>query len=167
MNMGVIHSLKYDWKEAAEHYEKCIDILEKEGYMNTVAWAMFNLSEAYTKLKAFDKAEAILNRSSTLLKKANDEMGLAGVAMKMGELYKEQRQFKRAIPHFESSASTLRKLEIPKYLADVTHELGLTLVALGRNEEAQERYEEAIKLYEDLGIEKSLEKVKKDLADLS
>ena len=98
MNMGVIYSLKKDWKMAAKHYEIAVEMTGQEGYINTQAWALFNLAEAYTKLKKLDAAEEALNRSAEMLEKTDDSMGLAGVSMKFGELYQEQGRWRVAFP---------------------------------------------------------------------
>jgi tetratricopeptide (TPR) repeat protein len=163
MNMGVVYSMKKDWKKAAEHYEACIINTEREGYLNTMAWALFNVAEAYIKLKQLDKAEIALNRSAELLKKTDDRMGMAGVHMKLGELYQARGKYKDAIPHFKECISTLRELGILKYLADAVHELGLTYMKMGKKEEAKQQFWEALVLYEKLGITKNVEMVRKDM----
>jgi tetratricopeptide (TPR) repeat protein len=163
MNMGVIRSMMKDWEGAARDYEECIAMTEREGYVNTMAWALFNLGEAKTKMGMLDEAETALSRAAELLEKTDDRMGMAGVSMKRGELCQARGKWRDAVPHFEACIATLREMGIPRYLADALHELGLTLERLGRRREAGERFAEAVSLYEKLGVERSAANARADL----
>ncbi len=167
MNKGVIYSLIKDWKKAAEFYEKTQRTAKKNQFFNTHAWALFNLGESYTYLEEFKAAEKALEESLELLKDQHDPVGEAGVEMKFGQLLKKKGEYKEAEKHLKNAVESLRQLDIQRYLADAVAELGEVKYELDKHEESKELLEEAVQIYDTLGLIERMERVDENLVEVT
>ena len=119
-NMGIIFNQKGDIGKAVEYYNKSLKIYEKisarggsilDGKNESdVAITYFNIGCMYRNLKDDDGALIYFNKSLKIAKKVKDEKLTAEVYVTLGNIYRFQKNYKRAIEYCEEGIEVIDKI---------------------------------------------------------
>jgi len=164
-NHGALYSLRLEWAKAREEYIEAIRFSERSYDYDILGWALFNQAEALMFLEELDTAEQALVRSWDMISKVEDRLGMAGVKLRQGMLYRMKGDWESAEASFVESMGMLRELGVPKYLADCLVEYGVMKKEMRDFQGAQELFDEAIEIHNAVGNGEKVREIEA-LADL-
>jgi len=84
--MGVIHSVRKDWENALDCYQKAIEEYEQIGEDRKIAHINMNLANVYADMKCPDEADKYYAQSEESARKCGDERFLGFILMNRAEL---------------------------------------------------------------------------------
>lgn len=115
------------------------------------AESLLNLGALYDRKKQVDEAASKYNEALSIYKKAygNKALQVAKCYHGLGELYRHQKQYLKSIP-FYNKALDIRRVSAPGHtdLAETSHGLARTFLALKQYEEAQPLLKEVVSIQE-------------------
>ncbi len=148
---------------AIEYYERAAEQYEKSGNPHGYANTSFNLGLTYVNLRQPRTAVEYLENAIENFAGAGSRAGagmagteLGRVLLQLGRLEEAERMVSQAIDHLRQSQS-MRRLAQAYVVYGVVHE------ARDQLSEAERSYQDAINLYEDLGIDHEAEDVRNHL----
>jgi adenylate cyclase len=98
-------------KNAELYYEKSIQILRKTSDSNSLALALLNAGDAYSKNLKFNLALNYFNEAGTIFKKEKYQNGMGCTLGKTGMVYAKQGKDDLAIKNISEAITMLEKLE--------------------------------------------------------
>lgn len=154
-----------DNDHALEKYKAALSICQENEDNICVAWNYIKLGTIYTSQGLFKPARMCLNRAAKISKTENDEY-LRMVALEsLGTLSFSEGRLVESIEHFEKVIEYSRKKGKQKEVGDLLCNIGKILQKIGNHKEAQEKYLEATEIYQSLGLEEDVLKIKNHLAN--
>ncbi|MBU4032038.1 MAG: tetratricopeptide repeat protein [Candidatus Thermoplasmatota archaeon] len=162
-NLGDTYLQLGEWQKALEQFEKCKEYGEKGGWLNMMAWAEFNSSEALIHLGKMDLAKSNLDRSLDMLKKIGDRVGLGGIYQNYGRLYAVQKDWLKMSEYYRKAVEIFMEINHPISLAMTYEEFGIALKNKGDCEEAKVELRRAANLYLYLELETQLKRILKEI----
>ncbi|MCL1474311.1 tetratricopeptide repeat protein [Argonema antarcticum] len=113
-----------------------------------------NLGKREKSFEMYHKALVYAEASHYTQVKAKAKYGLA-------ELYREQEDFTTALSHHTESIELLEKIGAKCDLAEAYYQLALTYQKMGDTEKSQPKFQEAIRLFNEMEAPKQVEKVQR------
>ena len=135
-NLGDTFLQLGDWDKALEQFQKCRNLGEKSGWVNMVAWADFNASEALIHMGKLEQAKSDLDKSMEIMLNIGDKVGLGGINQNYGRLFHAQKNWVNMEEHYKKAIEIFMEINTPISLAGAYNELGLALKEKGDNERA-------------------------------
>ncbi|MFO7991283.1 MAG: tetratricopeptide repeat protein [Thermoplasmata archaeon] len=165
-NIGDQYMKKEEWETAIEYFDKSVEYANKIGNKTFIGWCYFNRAEAMAKSGDPDSAEMYVDRAEEVLENLNDKVGLCSVYRVRGIIKGLQENYDAALGLLFKSLNKLEELGIPFLVGEDKYEIGVVYETMGDKENARKYYEEAQEIFEGLGAELFLKKLKERLDDL-
>ncbi len=165
-NLGDTYLVQGDWNKALEQFEKCRNLGEQSGWVNIVAWADFNASEALIHLGKLEQAKEDLDKSMKIMLNIGDKVGLGGIHQNYGRLFHAKKNWVNMEEHYKKCIEIFMEINTPLSLAGAYTELGLALKEKGDNDLAKIELRRAANLYLHLNLEKQVKRVLGEIEDL-
>jgi tetratricopeptide (TPR) repeat protein len=167
--LGSLELEQNNFPEAEKLLLRSLDICRKGGNVIFELWVLPMLCELYLKMKEFEKAAGYVDRGFELLKPDQNWYGLPALMhLAKGMLVAEQQNWETAIDCFGQAIHINRQYQLPWDEAKVSYEWGmlyLTRDQAGDRENASEKFERSLEIFQWMGAKKDVEKVltKKEL----
>ncbi len=164
-NLGeVYHSLEDDEK-ALGYLQEAVGLYREIGSKTNLVDAYRLLAEVELELSDTDEALEYCQLSLDLAQEIGDQE-YEGIARRvLGQIHRASGRSEEAKQYLQSSVETLMTIGNKLELGKSHYELGITLSAMGL-EEGRAQLENAIQIFDELGVEGELEKARAALADM-
>ena len=146
------------YEEAVDNSKKAIALMDDMGLQGTVAYAttLLNVANAHRAAGLLEDALGYYTRIFPIYSKhlEPDDMYYAGLYNNLSLLYQELGDFKNAKEQLENALRIVIKNENTQFEVAVTQaNLANTCIELGEDEEAKARAEEAIRIFDEIGVD--------------
>ncbi|MHA1985969.1 MAG: tetratricopeptide repeat protein [Promethearchaeota archaeon] len=138
---------KGDFNKALEIAVECLELQEKYGSENDVAYTLQLLGSIYVGKYDFDLALNYTSRSLTMLEKLGDQVGLATSLMLMGGIYYREGKLDQAVKYNKKSLSI--KINSPRARISSVLTLGDIYQIRGELDKALNYYKQGFALAEE------------------
>jgi class 3 adenylate cyclase/tetratricopeptide (TPR) repeat protein len=165
--LGGIYQNRGKYDKAIGFYQKAIQLFEEIGYKRGIAMINHNLGTVYMEISQHKKANQYLRDAESILKKIGDNKTLLEVYIALANLKCEMSKVETEKPrqaklHKEATewagmaAEMVEELGSKSDMASYSAMHGRVNASLGDFRAAEEHFQKAIKLYEELDQKKSL-----------
>jgi tetratricopeptide (TPR) repeat protein len=127
---------------------------------------LMTLAGAYLALDEVDRAEQAAERGLAIAKERHQRLYVPELLLVLGMILTRQRRWNEAEHAFEDAVSRARSMPYPYAEARALSEYAMLHRERGENEEARDRFEEALTIFRRLGAEKDVERTERALAAL-
>jgi serine/threonine protein kinase/tetratricopeptide (TPR) repeat protein len=134
---------------AIECYERCLALCREIGDRIGEGNALMNLGYPYLLLGDPDRAEEIFAVCREVSEETGDRIQDVHACEGLGAVADHREDREEAERFYREALETAREIGYGLGLADITHSLGVTLMELGRPEEARPLLEESLRLGEE------------------
>ncbi|MEM6724530.1 MAG: tetratricopeptide repeat protein [Bacteroidota bacterium] len=148
LNLGMSHSKNGDPAKALELYFDAIRAYEKLGDTIHLAKANNSIGILYRYQFDYEKAEDYAQRTIKILENHKDLPDYAGAFINLGSIYKEQENYKMALEAFQNAYDNFTRLGIGRGQLVALNNIGHTLTATRKYEQAYSTYLEALEINE-------------------
>ncbi len=165
--LGMLYMEMEDYDEAEKYLNESNSIFEKAGdtdYQMTTSLPA--LSRLYLEKSEVDKATALIEKIYEYATKAKNRMVICNAELLKAMLRRKQKNWEKAIQHFEKSLQEAKALSAQKWhvfqYAEILYEYGL--MYLERNEDADKEkayslLDQALMIYQKADARKRIEKI--------
>ncbi len=165
-NIGDQYMKKEEWETAIEYFDKSVEYANKIGNKTFIGWCYFNRAEAMAKSGDPGSAELYVDRAEDVLENLNDKVGLCSIYRVRGIIKGLQEDYDASLGLLFKSLNKLEEMGIPYLIGEDNFEIGVVYERTGDKEKAKKHYEKAESIFEELGAELFLKKVRNQLDDL-
>lgn len=165
-NLGDTYLQEEEWEKALEQFERCRNLGEQGGWVNMVAWADFNASEALIRMGKLEQAKIDLDRSMEIMMNIGDKVGLGGIHQNYGRLFHAQKNWVNMEEHYRKAVELFTEINTPISLAEVYAEFGIALKDKGDSQQAKIELRRAANLFLHLELEKQVKRILKEIENL-
>ena len=165
-NLGDTYLIMRDWENALENFKKGEEFGEKGGWVYVQAFTIFNSAEALVIMGELENARELLDKSIELLHQIGSKPGLAGAYHVYGMYHRAKEEWDAMIELYHNSIAFYKEVNMPHYVARYTFELGMGYKDMGEPDKALREFKEALKIYEEIKLEKMAKKVRKEIMRL-
>jgi len=127
------------------------------------AWSAGNslifLGLTYKNLQDYEKSKFMYETAIDYAKNSSFIIVKAKALYGLAELYREQGDFTTALSHHTESIELLEKIGAKCDLAEAYYQLALTYQKMGDTEKSQPKFQQAIRLFDEMEAPKQVEKV--------
>jgi predicted ATPase len=154
-DLGVTSFLKGDIDGSIDYNEKSIELSKRIGDIRGLGYGLVNAAEAYMEKTELERAVEYLDKALKIFERLNEKMMVAAVLRNYGVAYRKKGDWGKSAERFLSALDIYEKqVDAPYYQAYTYFNLGLMYK------------EKSDELYKRLGMEKDLEKVKKEIEEI-
>ena len=121
-------------------------VAEARGDIGGIANATNVIAISHWQRGELDEAERLYRESGELAQRAGDERLVAIVEQNLGVIANMRGELPRALRHYRKALAGYRALGLDHYVANLLNDIGLAYADLGRWEDAESTYEEALTL---------------------
>lgn len=162
--IAFINSCLGDKQKAFTFAEKLSDeVLTDNPPIWATGYRLVFLGRTYKNLGNFEKSFEIYNRSVSHSEKGQHLQFKAIALSGLGELYREQKSFKTALAYHLEAVELLDKIGAKPDAAEAYYQFGLTYQAMGEVDKSNGNFQEAIRLFSEMGAPKQVEKVRETM----
>jgi tetratricopeptide (TPR) repeat protein len=165
-NLGDLYLKQGSYDKASDYFQKCIESSEKTGNTRMLGYGLQNAGELKAREGKLDEAMELSTRALEIFNKLDEKYMIALAYMTFGIVHRNHQEWKEAEDNFLRSISILRDINIPFYLGDSYLELGIMYHEKGDNTLARKNIDEAVKMWENVGAAKKIEKARAILEGL-
>jgi predicted ATPase/class 3 adenylate cyclase len=163
-NLGEVHHALGNRQQARDYLQEAARLFIEIGDKMTLMDAYRLLAEVELALEDVDEALEYCQRSLDLAQEIGNQ-DYEGIAYRvLGQIHRIDGRPEEAREYLQNSVEILETTENRLELGRSTYELGLTLAAMGLDE-GRKRLQQAVQIFEELGVEGELEKARAALAD--
>ncbi len=162
-NLGDVYLQLGDWDSAIENFDKGGEQGEIGGWLYIQAFTQFNSAEANVQKGEYDRALELLEKSMVILEQIESKPGLAGAYHVYGMLYWFMKDKEKMVEYYQRSTRLYEEINVPHYEARYSYEFGQALLELGDKDAARKTLEKALNIFEEMGLEKMVKKIKREL----
>lgn len=157
LNLGdVYHSLE-KYPEAINHNRHGLEIARQIGQREFEANALNNLGLVFCSLEQYHVAIDYYHHSLEIKQKIGDVQGEAGSLINIGDTHRNLEQYHEALEFLLQGIEVAHQSGHRQFEANGLFNLGLTLEQLGQELEAILAYENALELFQEMGLDASVE----------
>ena len=160
--LAFLNSFLGRWQEAFYLVEK----IQKESSVekfNTwaVGYKLLFLGQTYNNLEEPEKSFEMYRRAIAFAEESYYTQVKAKALTGLAELYRKQEDFDTALPNHSESIEILDKIGAKCDLAEAYYQIGLTYQKMDDLEKSQAKFDEAIRLFNQIEAPKQVEKVQR------
>lgn len=151
-NMGKVHLLRWENREAMLYFDKALSIYEilKSSYGKAEVY--FLMADLNKNLGDYRKSASYTDHSCELAEQLNDDYLRLFCLINQGEIQQGMGAFLQALETLLQAVDLLKRQDNPKTLARLYTDLGNVYESLSQNDVALRYYFEALKISEQLGF---------------
>ncbi len=155
-----------DWNKALEHFDKSEEYARMINNQQFIGWSLFNSGEALINIGELDKAIERGEQAYPMLETLGDTMGMQGSTRVQAIAYSKKKDWEKADKLFERVKEITDIIDSKYHTGQLLYDLGKMLIDKGDKAQAKKNYLEAKKLFGDIGAQRLLDDVTKDLESL-
>ncbi len=172
--LGELFMETEDYLEAEKCFQKSKSVFENAQEPTTLLIHVFPaLSRLYLKKGELDKAKETIDKLYEQATRTRNRLAIPCAEMLKAMFFREQKNWKRSLQHFEKSLQELRSLNAQKWYVHQFAELlnEYALMHASRNEESDKEkalslLNQALEIYREIGAKRKMEKVRSRVAYL-
>jgi eukaryotic-like serine/threonine-protein kinase len=150
-NIGHTYFLMGDLDNARTYFEQALGLYEKLKNTVEIADAVHNLAEISLNMGQYDQARTQYLRALDLRRNSGDKRGVAMESFGLGTLFEYQGRYGAQLTSQEEAVKAFRDAQDRSFwMATVVSGYGHALSLVGRYDEAQKNFEEALTLSREL-----------------
>ena len=149
-NLGYFLILQGLYRQSIPHLEYAVELFDELDIGVRLRRSYGQLSQAYTRVGAYQKAQAVIALALIYDEAEGREESLAGTYLNKGLLHIKQRQYAEAIAVLQKADAIYRQFPVSTNHARTIHNLAWASDELGRTQEAEQEYLRALSLYRSL-----------------
>ncbi len=146
--LGIAFSLKSNYTEALEAYEKMFEIAKQLGEQDFMARYYNNSGIVYSQTGDHDKAAEAFHKALEINEESGDQQLIASNLNNLADIYQRQGAFEKAIEYYEKSIEIKKNLGDFNGLATSFNGLAGIYKHLLEVEKSEENYLKALNLFE-------------------
>ncbi len=163
-NIGTIYLMQEKIEKAEKRFQRSLDICEKIGYKHLKNHLLNSLAMVFIKQgkldKALEKTDSALNLSDEI--KENIERGISYKIK--GIIHKNKNEFEDGQKEFDKGLKILKKTDEKKEVAELLYHYADIWKKDGDEKKFRDYMENALSLFEEIGMEYWISKVKEELS---
>ncbi len=163
-NIGAIHLQKGELDEAQNYYQKGFEMSKSRGDQYLLSHTLCGLAEILIRKKEVEMALEKGKRSLEISKQIGAKLEEGMSRKVLGMAFRRNGELDKAKIEFETGKNILKKADGKRELAELLYEYGLFWENMGNLDKKKECLEEALILFEDIGMSLWIEKCKKELS---
>jgi two-component system NarL family sensor kinase len=145
-NIGNIYMEQDEPTRALEHYRQALSLLDSTKHALSISGISVFAADAHQKLKEYDKAEEILKRSLTLIRKLNLPASEAYALESMGILHFSRGQWHESISAFNDALKIQRSLDSWSALESILIQVAECYIRVRQFDKAQTALDESLQI---------------------
>jgi tetratricopeptide (TPR) repeat protein len=164
-NLAMTYVDREEWQLAGEHYQKSIELCIKVGDLDLLSIIYVNRAQLALHLHDPYVAKTYCNKAFGIFEKTLNYMGIAEAYKLYGIIYSRMQDWNSAGVSFQKGIQICETYENHLTKAEIYYELGSM-----RQQEKKEvlvHLQKAVEIYEFLGIEKEVSKIKDEIRTLT
>lgn len=165
-NIGAVLFYEGMWDEALEHYQKCLELSERSGELSNSAYALSNIGQILARRGKEKRALTYLDASTRTFERLGDDYMLSSNLLARAILYRVIGDKRRSLGFFRQGIDMLKKLDMPRELAEARFEHGVALRELGYRKRAAKELRYALAQFKRLGAASERRKAERELKKL-
>ncbi len=147
-----------EYGKTISNCSKALELIENMGIQGTIPYAttLLNIANAYRAAGLLKESLEFYNKVQPIYdaQLSPDDMYYAGLYNNMSLLFQEMKDFRSAKDYLQKALDIVVKKEDKQFETAVTHaNLANTCIELGEDDEAKARAEEAIRIFEEIGVD--------------
>ena len=151
-------------EEALVKFQESLSLARETGFKPGVAHNMNEMAIIHTSKGNYLKARESLTEAIEIYKEVNMEPEISKSLNNIALTYMREHDFKEALNQYEALLEWDRKTHNQLGLAITLNNMGLIYDRhLGEHREAQRRYSQALKIFQEFGKEEYIESVKRNM----
>ena len=152
-NLGQVVRRMGDAQRALELFTKSNEMAKKAQILPFILGSGLTMAEILTEKGRLDDAEPVLAESEALATQSGAKGFIAFAAGVRGKLLWARKDYENARQKFEEGASIFDSIKMPVQVADLRFDLGQVLMEAGQVEKGRDVLRQAMRIYEESGIE--------------
>jgi tetratricopeptide (TPR) repeat protein len=164
--LGIIHQRMRRFQEAADAYQKSIDIKKQIGDRRGIAASLQNMANLFSLQGLYGDAEKRNQEALAIFQELNNEQGISNILFNLGHIYQDTGRFDDALTHFRRALTIASRLGNVAFLADLGERIGQIYYLLGQYADAITYHKQALAEREKINDEEGKLRSYQSLGDL-
>jgi len=162
--LALLHSYLGQEKEAVEFADKvCNELTGKYIGLRGRAYVLFILGIVYKNLGEFQKSIEFYNAAISYSEEIHFAQLKAQALTGIAEIQRELKNLNLAFVYHLESMQILKAIGAKSGLAEACYQIALSYGIIGEIEQSNEKFQEAIRLFDDMEAPKQVERVKRSM----
>jgi len=153
LRQGKVYSREAMDQEALESFEKALNISEESGHTDGIINSLFWLGKTYKWLRDPEKAADLLHRTRRMAAENRNDPMETDALYELGELNRTFREYDPAMAYYDTAYAMAEASGSGKKMAEINASQGMVMYYQGEFLQAVGFYENAIRLFNELGVE--------------
>jgi predicted ATPase len=162
-NLGGLHKEMENYDEAVKYYTEALDYSKRIGEKWIYCTALGSLAEIHAIKGDIEKAKELAESCVIMGKSTGSKETLASVLMTDGIVKRYAKKWDEAEESLTSSKLLYMEMRMKSGVASCDEELAILYAEKGELDKARKFFEDALKVYDELGLVKSAEKIRKEM----
>ncbi|MFW6047919.1 MAG: tetratricopeptide repeat protein [Candidatus Natronoplasma sp.] len=164
-HLGAIYKEKKKEELAEDYYLKGIEICDETDYRQMKINYLIDLANLYAMNNKVDKALDMGEKALKMSKRANKKIKKCMSHRILGSIFRKKEKFERAQKELEKGKEALKTTENKTELSKLLYEESRLYNEMGEEEKGKKCLNEALSIFEDIGMELWIEKCEEELHD--
>ncbi|MCG8604051.1 CHAT domain-containing protein, partial [bacterium] len=147
-NIGHVHKILGDHKEAMNHYQGTLKIARENGYKDKESDALFDIANVLQDEGKYEKAIAYQNQALLIAQDIEYRLREGFVLRSLGEVLQKYRDHLEAVRYYQQALKIGQEIGEVQLIWESEAGLGFNLARLRRQSEAIKHYSNAVALYD-------------------
>jgi tetratricopeptide (TPR) repeat protein len=161
-SLGGIEQCRGNWDEAERLYRQCLEMMTELGDRSGMVSCWGVLGDIEQKRGNWDEAERLYRQHLEMMTELGAREGIATSIGCLGEIEMLRDNLDAAEPLLKESLAKLTELKSPSKIAEANYDLARLHRKRGNTEIAQQHYDTAHGIFQQLGAAKDVEKIEKE-----
>ena len=162
LSLGYVYDKRKEPETALDYFESAIVTMDKIGNRYGAGTALMAKGRCYMDMDQFDDAESVLLRGLKIHRELNLNLKIVANEIALARVYAGKENYQNARTHLSEARTIAEADENRSDLGKVAHQEALLLVREG-TEDPRDKFEEAISLFDALGRQRDVERVRSDM----
>lgn len=163
LSLGYLYNKRGEMNEALEHFTLSATAMDMIGNSVGIATALLAKGRCFEDMKRYDEAEIALLSALRQYRELDMDRRLVATDVTLINVLLDKKDVIDAYKHIEEAMKIANKHNFKSDIGKLNRLWGRTLRYEGKEEEAKQKYEDAFKVFTELGREKDANSVKKEL----
>ena len=150
-SLGRVYERQGNYDKAMELFEDDLRITEELGDKQGISIALGLIGELKGVLGEFEEARRFMDKNLAISEELGYQKGIAKAVNMLGDLYYAQQNYEKAISYYDKAIKITKEIGQQSVLGGSLAEKGMSLVYLGRIDEAKKILKESSKIAKKLG----------------
>ncbi len=159
-NIGIVHKERGDYDQALGYFRKGLSIWEKLEVQWEICNTYCEIAEVHLEKRELEKAQEFCNLAASISAEVHNRKLSAMSGRISGMVYRECETWKEATNNFEESIKAFEDMGEKLGEAESHYEFGLMWKAKGDADKAKEHLNKALKVFEELKLERNAERAR-------